>query len=730
MAGESALPFFVSCPRGVEPLLREELATLGADALREQPGGVAAQGDLVTAYRICLWSRLASRVLLPLAQFPITDEQALYTGARAIAWEDHFTAQQTFAIEVAGQSRAVPHTHFAALRVKDAIVDRFRELKGERPDVARESPDLRFHLHLHRDTAQLSLDLAGESLHQRGYRREGGAAPLKENLAAALLVRAGWPTLMAEGRTLLDPLCGSGSFVIEAALMMIDRAPGLRRQRFGFERWQQHVPALWNTLKVEAEDRAQAAASRDLPLLFGRDLSLDVIKAARANAQRAGVDRWVRFESGDLAAARPPVTEPGLLMLNPPYGERLGAEADLIKLYSLAGATLSQQFAGWRAAVFTARPDLTPRLGLRAEKIHAFFNGALECKLLQFAIPVRETQTADAAEDFANRLQKNLRHLRKWARRSEVSCYRVYDADLHEYALAVDLYQPAAASEALQVLVQEYQAPKSIDPVKAEKRLRGALAAIQQQLELSSDRMHYRLRKPQKGSAQYQRQAETAHFLAVTEHGCGLYVNLDDYLDTGLFLDHRPLRLRIQREAAGKRFLNLFCYTAAATVHAVKGGARRSLSVDLSNTYLEWGAENLALNGFRSEVLSRRDQFSQPRLPAHALIQADVMTWLEQQCQSPQPPQFDLIFCDPPTFSNSKRMEDVFDVQRDHVDLITRASQLLSPDGVLYFSTNRQGFKLDQTALAGLKIQDITRSTLDEDFKRTPPAHHCWHISH
>jgi 23S rRNA (guanine2445-N2)-methyltransferase / 23S rRNA (guanine2069-N7)-methyltransferase len=426
------------------------------------------------------------------------------------------------------------------------------------------------------------------------------------------------------------------------------------------------------------------------------------------------------------------------LVANPPYGERLGSEAELIKLYSLLGATLKQHFGGWRAAIFTGRPDLGPRLGLRAEKMYSLYNGDLPCKLLLFDVQAPALAEPGAlkpgggSEDFSNRLRKNLKHLGKWAKRSGVSCYRVYDADLPDYALAVDLYPTAS----LQIHAQEYAAPKTVDPVRAERRLREALTVIQQEFAVPAAAIHFKIRQQQKGTDQYTRQSDQENFQQVEEHGCRLWINLDDYLDTGLFLDHRPLRRRIQAEAAGKRFLNLFCYTASATVHAAKGGANGTVSVDLSANYLEWGQRNLALNDIEAALKTRRQpddvwQQQRPRRePAakHTLIQADCLAWLKEHAESAAPPRFDLILCDPPTFSNSKRMDGTLDVQRDHVEMIHNAARLLTPQGVLYFSTNRKRFKLDLEALAGLQISDITPQTLDEDFKRPPPPHRCWAI--
>ncbi len=728
----SDFPLFVTCPRGVEPLLAQELLALGLREAQERPGGVAATATLEQAYRACLWSRLASRVLMPLQRFPAGDTDALYAGASAIEWPDLFAATTTFAIEVAGRSQTITHTHYAGLKVKDAIVDQFRAREQDRPNVDTDNPGIRIHLHLDRENATLSLDLAGDSLHRRGYRRLGVEAPLKENLAAALLARAGWPALAAQGAPLLDPMCGSGTLLIEAAWMAADVAPGILRQRWGFEAWLDHKPAVWARLREEALARREAGKTQ-LPMIRGSDIDPRALEAARSNAERAGVGKAMALAQGDVLEADAAGATSGLLISNPPYGERIGAEADLIKLYSLLGVRIKQHFGGWRAAIFTSRVDLGHRLGLSADTKHTFYNGAIPCVLLGFAIH-RDTRVETSpgvaaaprgGEDFANRLRKNYKHLAKWARRNEVGCYRVYDADLPDYALAVDLY----ASPELHAHVQEYAPPKTIDPAKAEQRLREGLAQLQAVLELPAANIHYKLRRAQKGDTQYSRQAETGSFHVVAEHGTRLRVNYDDYLDTGLFLDHRPIRQRIQREAAGKHVLNLFCYTGAATVHAAVGGAASTLSIDLSNTYLEWAQRNLNENDIRSYVYERAPAADE-NVATHALVRSDCREWLAANAQLDDALQFDLIFMDPPTFSNSKKMEGTLDIQRDHGELIRHCMALLAPGGTLYFSTNRRGFKLD-TGLADVAaIEDITVQTLGEDFKRPPPPHKCWRLTH
>lgn len=747
----SWLSLFVTCPRGVEPLLAQELAALGASAVHDRTGGVAAQASLECAYRICLWSRTASRVLLPLRTFAALDAEALYAAARELPWSELFDPATSFAVEVAGRSPAIRHTHYAGLKVKDAIVDHFRARGYPRPNVDTVAPGLRIHLHLDREQATLSLDLSGDSLHRRGYRHDGAEAPLKENLAAAILLWAGWPQRAARGEPLFDPMCGSGTLLIEAAWIAADVAPGLLRRRWGFEAWRGHQPALWQHLYAQAQTRRREGRHR-LPTIAGSDHYARTLAAARSSIERAGLSGAITLRQDDALTALPPAERPGLIVTNPPYGERLGAETELIKLYSLLGVHLKQRFGGWRVVLFTARADLALRLGLRADARHTLYNGAIACKLLGFNIrgadanapAPSESGTAPASdasgrtgpgvhssapdpggEDFANRLRKNLRHLGKWARRNGITNYRLYDADLPDYALAIDLY----ATPELHAHVQEYAAPKTIEPARAQARLREALAQIQHVLDIPPAQIHYKLRRPQKADGQYTRQAATGIFHEVTEHGCRLSVNFDDYLDTGLFLDHRPMRLRLQQEAAGKRVLNLFCYTGAATVHAACGGAQQTLSLDLSNTYLEWARRNLERNGVRATLYPYPPAPGE-RLAPHALIRCDCRQWLADMAQHPARSRFDLIFLDPPTFSTSKKMTGTLDIQRDHATLIRQCLALLAAGGTLYFSTNRRGFKLDAALQTIAEIDDITAQTLDADFQRPPPAHRCWRLRH
>ncbi len=709
------LDFFATVPRGMEPLLAEELRALGAKAVTEGRAGVSFHGSLETAYRACLWSRTASRVLLPLARFSAPDPDALYAGIRDLAWEEHLAPEGTLAVDFTVAQSKITHSHFGALKVKDAVVDRFRERFGVRPSVARENPDLRINVYLHRDSARVSLDLSGESLHRRGYRQEGVAAPLKENLAAAILLLAGWPQLAREGGSFVDPLCGSGTLPIEAALIAADIAPGLGRAHFGFLGWRGHDPAIWEKLIGEARRRAEVG-KRHLAPIVGFDALTSAVRAALANVEKAGLRGIVHIEKRELAdAAHPRGAAQGLVATNPPYGARLGEENELVPLYADLAQTLRRHFAGWRAAVFTANERLALRLGLHPERTDALFNGPLECRLLHFELPLaqggEEAEAISAgAEMFANRLRKNLKNLGKWAQRDGVDCYRLYDADLPEYNVAVDLYR---RDENRWAHVQEYEAPQSVDAEKVRERLRDALSVLPQVLQLPPEHVFCKVRRRQRGKAQYEKLGGTGGFFEVREGECRFLVNFTDYLDTGIFLDHRITRRMIAKMAAGKRFLNLFAYTATATVHAASGGAAATTTVDMSRTYLDWARRNLALNGFSGGQ--------------HEIIQADCLVWLEEAARR-RSRTWDLIFLDPPTFSTSKKMEGTFDVQRDHVSLIRRAAALLAPGGTLIFSTNARRFRLDRDALAELSPQDITAATIPRDFERNPRIHQCWRL--
>jgi 23S rRNA (guanine2445-N2)-methyltransferase / 23S rRNA (guanine2069-N7)-methyltransferase len=615
----------------------------------------------------------------------------------------------------------ITHSQFGALKLKDAICDQLRERYGARPDIELERPAVRVVAHASGPRVLLYIDLAGEGLHRRGYRLRGGEAPLRENLAAGILLRAGWPEVAATGAAFLDPLCGSGTLPIEAALIAAERAPGLQRDYWGFSGWRGHDAALWEHTLAEARGRARDTLPNSIR---GSDRDAAVLRHAALNAQRAGVAALVSFEVAAVSEVRPLGAAAGLVCSNPPYGERLGDEAASRAAHRELGAALRERFAGWRAAILTASPEGARELGLRTVRTHELWNGALPCRLLRIDLadpgaPARDPRVTRAPDPavaaspgalmFANRLTKNLRLLGKAARTQGVSNYRLYDADMPEYAFAIDRYQEADGGT-VHLYVQEYAAPESIELAAAARRRAQALSVLPAVTGVDAANVHLRVRRRQRGSSQYQRLAQQGQFFSVEEGGLRLLVNFTDYLDTGLFLDHRLTRQRLRAAAAGRKVLNLFCYTASATVNAAAGGAAHTLSIDLSASYLDWAARNFSANALAREH--------------HELLQADCREWLG----AARAAAWDLIFLDPPTFSNSKRMEGVLDTQRDHGALIEQCMRLLAPGGLLLFSTNAQRFRLAAAVSERWAVRDISAATIPFDFKRSPRIHRAYEL--
>ena len=755
--------YFIPTAKGLAPLLEVELKDLGIENTKQIAGGVSFDGSLEQGYQVCLWSRFASRVLLKLSEFKVIDPMDLYLGCSNIPWETHFDVDKTFSIDFSGSNDEIRNTQFGALKIKDAIVDRFRKKFDERPNVEKRDADIRFNGRLFKDKVSIYLDLSGSPLHLRGYRTIAGEAPLRETLAAGIIKRSGW-----KGEALLDPMCGSGTLIIEAAMMSLNIAPGSLREKFGFEQWKKHDAETWKTLKTTAQVYGKRAVKDCTERFYASDLSKDMVAIARQNAQRAGVAELIEFSVQDAKKVLPPEElSTGLLISNPPYGERLGGFSDTISLYTELGHHFKEAFAGWNLSMFAMDTELLSCLGMRAGKSFKFFNGPIECVLKNYRISpkrlvegaaiveeapkavkqpkqpkqakaaevvykestddnpwgtitpaqdfpmaeeteseivfkeVKQIKPAIYAEDFANRLLKNMKRLDKWAKREDIQCYRLYDADLPEYNVAIDRYNEY-------LIIQEYRAPKEIDAQKVRRRFLDIVSTTRYLLDLTDDQLIIKVRERQKGRQQYEKLDSKKQRLVVQEGPAKIIVNLQDYLDTGLFLDHRPTRLRIGTMAKGKDFLNLFCYTATASIHAALGGAKSTTSVDMSNTYLSWGQENFTENGIQGK---------------HEFIQQDCIKWLQHAHE-----MYDLIFIDPPTFSNSKRMSDVFDVQDDHLALLTSASERVNPNGEIIFSNNKRGFKLDIEAIKalGFYVKDISKASIPEDFKGNEKIHQCW----
>ncbi|MBD8527496.1 bifunctional 23S rRNA (guanine(2069)-N(7))-methyltransferase RlmK/23S rRNA (guanine(2445)-N(2))-methyltransferase RlmL [Pseudomarimonas arenosa] len=711
------MEFFVSCAKGLEYLLVDELAALGMGRPREQLAGVRFDAELEDAARVAMWSRLGSRLLLPLAEFVCDDEDALYQGVLEIPWSEHMRADGRLWIDAHGRSGSLINSQFVARRAKDAIVDKLRAASGSRPDVDREFADIRIDLLLRKGRCTLSLDLGGP-LHRRAWREGQGSAPLKENLAAAVLLRSGWNAWLASEQPVLDPMCGSGTLLIEAAWMAADVAPGyLRYRQNAPNRWLGWPNNAWQRIREEAEQRAKAGLATAKPRYYGSDIDRRTLQAAQANAEAAGVGGLIHFDHRAFEQLPAQGAETGLVVCNLPYDERLAADLDLYRRF---GLQLGQIAPGWRAGLLCGNDELAKATGLRAKKRYTLFNGSLECRLIvvDSIEPPRPRSTAEVArrelspgaEMVANRLRKNLKKLKRWREREQVSCFRAYDADLPEYSAAIDVYQGCDGDRPLYLHVQEYQAPAEIPEAETSRRWNELLAAAEQVFEVPRSQLALKRRLKAKGGSKYGVMERRGETLWVDEAGLRLKVNLFDYLDTGLFLDHRPVRAWLAEHARGRRFLNLFCYTGAASVHAAAGGAASTTSVDLSATYLQWAAENLAANQLSGS--------------SHRLVQADVVAWLDAERA-----RFDLIFCDPPSFSNSARAAD-FDVQRDHVKLLHACMARLAEGGTLVFSNNLRKFRLEQEIEQAYRVELMGASALPPDFERNPRIHQVYLLRH
>ncbi len=710
-----------SCSSGLEALLVDELRALGAINLRETISTVAFTGTLEVAYRCCLWSRLANRIFYVVKSFSITSIDDLYQNTFDIEWEKHFSPRETFSVEFRGTNKFLDNSLYGARRVKDAVVDRFRDISNQRPSVDTKAPQLRLNARLYKDRVQLSIDLAGESLHRRGYRRASGSAPLKENLAAALLLRSGWPNIFMRGGGLIDPMCGGGTFLIEAAMIASDIAPGLLRRKFGFESWTFHKAPVWESLISEAKARRIVGLKNLRSDIRGFDIDPSAIEATRLNLAACELDKHIHVAVKQMDQIDDVSSKiRGLVITNPPYGKRLNDVNTLRPVYQKLSTVLKLNFQGWSASVFTGNLELAREIDLSPSRQYKLYNASIPCKLLVFndirskshqilsrlTIPPPLKELGPDAQMLLNRLKKNRRKLNSWLKANSTDCYRLYDCDLPEYAIAIDVYKDM-------LLIHEYKLPSHLDQSKASARLEDAAKVVKNCAFDWKYRVLYKQRVRQRGLRQYQKSEDDCGIVMLVEEGSAKFeVNLTKYIDTGLFLDQRKLRARINSEIKGKSFLNLFCYTATATVQAALGGAKSSLSCDMSNTYLSWANRNMSLNNISAL--------------AHKLLRVDCVQWLSEHQIVDE--SFDIILLDPPTFSNSKKMAKAFDVARDHENLVIWCMTLLTPKGKLYFSTNFKKFKMSKRVNQQFIIRDITKETIDFDFQRNPKIHRVYEI--
>ena len=712
---EQMQTFLALTSPGIEVLLADEIKNLGGGQVVQKPEGVYFTASMAQGYKISLWTRLATRVMLKLGEGEAKNKDELFKAASIIQWSEHFTSDTTFAIDFVGYSEEIRNSQFGGLTIKDAIVDQFREQGFERPNVDKKSPQISFQARLLRDHVSIYLDFSGRGLFQRGYREHSGAAPLKENLAAALIIRSGW--LADTSKPLVDPMCGSGTILIEAIAIATKQAPSIHRESWGFESWLKHDEDLWQSQLTNAKNDSATTlndAQNSSLKVFGVDIDPRVINTAQQNARNANVQRFIEFKCQNTNDMKNAFGHSGTILFNPPYGERIGELPELVENFVLFGQKLKSQFIDWRVAILTSNVELLAMLKLSSFKRYKFKNGPLDCQFALYNVDQKQLakdavnpESSFAEEDsaFANRLKKNTKSLKGWLKSNQIDCYRLYDADIPEYNVAIDIYGDY-------LVIQEYAAPKTIDEQKAKKRLQEVLYWAPKVLQVPTDKVILKTRAKQTGKNQYQRVDKSKQSITMNEHGALFKINLWDYLDTGLFLDHRKTRQIVAKKSKNKSLLNLFAYTGSVSVQAALHGASSITTVDMSNTYLNWAQDNFDLN----KINGHKYQF----------IQADCLDWLKKNTTT-----FDIVFIDPPTFSNSKRMEDSFDVQRDHVTLITDALKSLAQGGEIFFTNNKRNFKMDFDAMEKLGLQakamsDITR---DKDFARNKHIHNSWSIT-
>lgn len=750
------MEFLATCPKGFEQLLSGELASLGIDRIRRNRGQVSFEGTLADAYRACLWSRLASRVICTIARVGARDADELYEGLSDIPWEDHLPLGATFAIDASGTNDNLKNTQFTALRTRDALNDRLLSRRGARPVSDPSHPDVGITVHIARERATVGVDLSGEPLFRRGYDTahsdRSPIAPLRADYAAALLEGAYWfRDLRHDDPALACLWSGAGTVACEAAAQALDRAPGLLRVRWGMTGWGGHDAATWTDLLAEAQSRMEAGAQNPVTIVAGDDRR-GAESAARQMLRAAGMPQVaarLSFASLDQVAELAGPKAPVVADLSWLPADDLAQEASALAACGSA--------AGRRMALLSTAASVDAALGATPAGVIDVTYGNAPATLRAYdasdkdsaALPsvrVREAQVpvlVPASDQFAARLAKNARLRAKWARREDVTCYRVYDADLPDYAVSIDLFEGVAPTPGRWLSISEYAAPKGVDLELAHRRLLDVLAIAPRVLEVAPADVSLRFRTRSRGGSQYADEAEAtdkgprfseqrrwearqrgaislklargAHL--VDEGGLTFEVNFSNRLDCGIFLDHRDTRSMVRemmKDTLGsKRFLNLFAYTGTATVYAADGGAKFTTTVDMSRPSLDWARRNMERNGFAGEN--------------HEYVRADVLQWVTEQRHSPN--RWDLVFCDVPTFSNSKSMgERSWDVQRDHAELLINVSRLLTRNGTAVFSCNLRNFRPDveKLARAGVEMEDITAQTIPEDFARNPKIHHCY----
>ena len=693
---------------GLEAVVRRELAALGYDGEIIAPGWIRFGGDELAVCRANLWLRAADRVLVQIDTFAADDFEALFENTKLAAWHEWIPADGTFPVigrSIKSQLSSVPACQRA---VKKAVVESL--LAAHLTDTLPETgPQYKIEVAILKNQVSLTIDTTGQSLHKRGYRTSAAAAPLKETLAAAMVMLSFWNS----DRPLIDPFCGSGTIPIEAALIGRNIAPGSGRT-FAAEDWPAVAADRWRQARDEALELALPEFSERL---VGTDTDERVLSAARRNAEQAGVSDQVHFQQksfSELSSQR----NHGCVITNPPYGKRIGEQRELESLYHSIPEVL-RKLPTWSHFILTAYPDFEGVIERQADRRRKLYNGRIECTYYQFHGPKQgeaaepsnaaavfgglSEKVREQADLFGRRLQKRARHLRRWPTKQGITCYRLYERDVPEIPLIVDRYED-------HLHITEYDRPHDRDAGQHADWLDLMMRKAAEVLDVDHRKVFLKCRRRQRGRSQHGQLADRRYEVTVREAGLRFIVNLSDYVDTGLFLDHRITRSMVREAAEGATFLNLFGYTGGFTVYAAAGGAARTTTVDWSHTYLDWSKRNLCLNEFESE--------------RHRFVRADAASYLQQL---PRHETYDLAVVDPPTFSNRKGVDDHWDVQRDHVELLNELMLRMKPGGQIYFATNFRRFKLDEAAIQSASIFEISRQTVPSDF-RNRRVHRCWRL--
>ena len=723
---------FCRCAAGFEGILAEELVRLGMRRVRAQVGGVCCFGTQAMAYRACLWSRVATRVQLVLARVGCADQDELYRGVLDIPWEGQVLRGATIAVSAHGTNEALRNTAFTALKVKDAICDRLRTVWGARPDVDPKDPDLSVNVAIHPKKATVYLNLSGPSLHMRGYRLEGvqSEAPLKETLAASLLMVAGWHQSVEAGHALVDPMCGSGTLAIEAALMLANVAPGTLRTRWGFDGWAKHDAGIWESV-CRAAGEARVA---DPPhgLIVAGDIDPEVVELARANALRAGVLDLIDSYVDDAANLRRHLrgvtrrAASGVLVVNPPYGERLGSASELPAVRAALSSAVDALPLGWGLALISPDEGIETALGRTPETTLDCYNGPIEVSIRTFdldrmeprrtqvvsltgkTIPVRVAQEQSA--QFASRLRKVARERLRWARREGVTCLRLFDADLPDYAFSLDLYEGEADGKSGRLaIIEEYARPSSLDRHLAGRRLTDAQAIAAAILDL--DEADVIVVSAGKRSS-HQKVRPT---LPLTVHEGDLVYPIDllAHPDSGLPLDMRGLRGHVAQIARGGRVACIGGMSCAVAVAAASCGARSVAVQEAFRDRKQMLEHMFAVNGLDARRLR--------------IDLTDAWSWLEGETHARH--GYDLVCMAPPrTFTGAKGFS--FEFGRDHVSLVRKAMKVVDDSGALILAFRGPGVELDRKGIegVGLVVEDLTASVAQPDFTRSRTPLFCYRI--